>query len=107
MKTKEILEMMVSLIQGRMNDLESRDLLVSNLNCQIEIQRRLIRLIAELSQERFSENEAVFKEIVSILESDKSEEAMKKVLNRELMARDQMQAMLADFKTRVERLADD
>jgi hypothetical protein len=107
MNTKLIQQMMVGLIQGRMQDLETQDQMNRVLLKRIGIQKQLLGLVVDLLRDQFSENKAEFEEIAQIIDADDTGKELESTLNRGQFKRDQLEATIAEFKELLERSTDE
>ena len=106
MNTKQLLKLIGSLFQARINDLEAGDLIDRVLISRLDHQKRLLGLLVELQRDRFSGNEAELEEMSQMIAADDSGELLVRIMNRTQQERDKLAAMVIELNERIERMPD-
>lgn len=108
MTGKTILKALLGIHEGRMRDNEIMDLSLRFLNTRVNLQGRLLGLLAVLIQSRFAGADEELAEILATIQADAAiSEEMKRQANLSLMHRDQLDAEIATLKSQIDGLPDD
>jgi hypothetical protein len=104
MTTKEMLEMVATLVKTRMNDLETMDQNQRLLHERISHQASLIGLLVEVARGGFSGSEEAWDKITECLKTDRQVAAqISRQADRLQASRDQTEAALATFQAAIKQ----
>lgn len=100
--------MKVELLEFRLKDMERTDRQFRALHSALITQGKLLGLVIDLLKDRFMADGGDLKEIGKILlKSQASSQKVIRAMERETGPRDQLEALIEDFKALVETLPDD